>query len=182
MKDSISLSFGSSFNCYDENIKQTYTDSCAIKAQQIILNSKGIDVSESTLRDEAIDNGWYTPGYGTPVEETGNLLELHGVDVKRVHHASIRDISEEILQGHQVIVGVDSGELWNPGFEETLKDLTIGGKPDHALIVSGFVIDPLTGEENILLTDPGTGDICTEYPEDDFEDAWNDSDNFMVIS
>lgn len=182
MTDANSLSFGSSFNSYDENIKQTYPDSCAIKAQQIILNSKGIDISESTLRDEAINNGWYTPGFGTPVEETGNLLELHGVDVKRIYHASIQDISNEISQGHQVIVGVDSGELWCPGLEEDFEDLTIGGRPDHALIVSGFVINPITGEENILLTDPGTGDICTEYLESDFEDAWDDSDNFMIIS
>ena len=40
------------------------------------------------------------------------------------------------------------------------EDIIQGKSADHALIASGFAIDPFTGDKDILLTDPGTGDIC----------------------
>lgn len=175
------LSFGrGNINIFSEDVLQEYSDTCAIKAQQLILESNGIDISEHELRDEAMQNGWYAPGYGTPMEDTGNLLDAHGLEVHRQQNATMADIANELSEGHQVIVGVDSGELWNAGPDETFEDFIHGEKADHALIVSGFVLDPLTAEKNVLLTDPGTGDVCMEYPVEQFEDAWNDSGDFMV--
>jgi len=165
-----------------DEIKQQYPDTCAIKSQEIIMNSKGFDVSESELREEAMQNGWYKPGSGTPFDDTGNLLEIHGLQVRKYEHASLADIDNELSQGHNVIVGVDSGELWNPSPRETFEDIIQGKSADHALIASGFAIDPFTGDKDILLTDPGTGDICKSYSSEQFKDAWDDSDNFMVSS
>ena len=166
------------YNIYCEDVQQQYEDTCAIKSQQLILESNGIDISEQELRNEAIKYGWYAPGYGTPMEDVGNLLENHGMEVHRYMDASISDIAK----GHQVIIGVDSGELWNAGIGETFEDLILGEQADHALIVSGIIVDPFTAEQNILLTDPGTGDVCMEYPIGQFEDAWNDSNNFFIAS
>lgn len=168
------------YNVFYEDVQQQYADTCAIKSQQLILESNGFDISESELRDEAILNSWYSPGYGTPMEEVGNLLESHGMEVHRYRNASVADIAHELSQGHQVIVGVDSGELWNAGPDETFEDIIYGEQADHALLVSGIVVNPFTAEESVLLTDPGTGDVCMEYPIDQFEDAWEDSGEFMV--
>lgn len=167
-------------NSFYESVQQQYADTCAIKSQQLILESNGFDISESELRDEAIINGWYSPGYGTPMEDVGNLLENHGMEVHRYQNASVEDIAHELSQGHQVIVGVDSGELWNAGPDETFEDIFYGEQADHALLVSGFVVDPMTAETNMLLTDTGTGEMYADYPVSQFEDAWNDSGNFMV--
>ena len=173
--------FGSgNYNVFNEDIKQEYPDTCAIKSQQLILESNGIDVSESELRDEAMQNGWYAPGCGTPMENVGDILENHGMEVHRYINSSVSDIANELSQGHQVIAGVDSGELWHNGIEESFEDLIYGKQADHALIVSGIVVDPFTAEENVLLTDPGTGDVCMEYSLEQFEDAWDDSGDFMV--
>lgn len=169
-----------SYNIFNEDVLQEYDDTCAIKSQQLILESNGIDISEKELRNEAMQNGWYAPGYGTPMEDTGKLLETHGMEVHRYQNASVADLANEFAQGHQVIVGVDCGELWNAGPDETFEDFISGEQADHALIVSGIVVDPFTAEQNILLTDPGTGDVCKEYPVEQFEDAWNDSGDFMV--
>ena len=171
-----------SYNIYCEDVLQQYDDTCAIKSQQLILESNGIDISEQELRNEAMRYGWYAPGYGTPMEDVGNLLENHGMEVHRYMDASISDIAAELSKGHQVIVGVDSGELWNAGINETFEDLIFGEQADHALIVSGIVIDPFTAEQNIILTDPGTGDLCIEYPIEQFEDAWDDSGDYVIVA
>ena len=166
-----------------DDIQQKYPDTCAIKAQQIILESNDVEVSEDELVAESIENGWYAPGQGgTSPVDVGNLLENHGMTVSRFVHASIDDIATALAQGHHVIVGVDSGELWNSGTWETFEDFLNSGGADHALIVSGIQLNPLTAEREVVLTDPGTGEVARTYTIDQFLDAWSDSDNFMVIA
>ncbi|MGM9819324.1 MAG: C39 family peptidase [Candidatus Onthomorpha sp.] len=165
-----------------DDIQQSLPDDCAIKSQQIILESEGINVSEEELVKEAYDNNWYTPGGGTSPEDVGNLLESKGMTVERLSHCSISDIADELSQGHHIIVGVDSGELWEPGMFENFEDLLGWQGADHALIVSGIQLNPLTNEQEIILTDPGTGEVASTYSVEQFNDAWADSDNFMVVS
>jgi len=164
-----------------DDIQQEFPDTCAIKSQQIILESHDSNVSEQDLVEESIDKGWYVPGQGgTMPEDVGNLLEEHGMTVNHFDNATIDDIASELAKGHQVIVGVDSGELWQPGHFESLEDFFKLGGADHALIVSGIQVNPLTSEREVLLTDPGTGEVTHTYTMDQFEDAWDDSDNFMI--
>lgn len=164
-----------------DDIQQEFPDTCAIKSQQIILESHDINVSEQDLVEESIDKGWYVPGQGgTMPEDVGNLLEEHGMTVNHFDNATIDDIASELAKGHQVLVGVDSGELWQPGHFESLEDFFKLGGADHALIVSGIQVNPLTSEREVLLTDPGTGEVTHTYTMDQFEDAWDDSDNFMI--
>lgn len=169
-------------NSYNDIVQQAYDDTCAIKSQQLILNANGVDITEDQLRIEAYENGWYYPGNGTPVEYVGALIEAHGIQVERRTDATIDGLRSETAHGHNVIVGVDSGELWNKGVEETFEDIFIGPQADHALLVSGFAINPLTGTESILLTDPGTGELFADYPVEQFEDAWDDSGNYFVTT
>lgn len=162
------------------DIQQSYPDTCAIKAQQIILEQKGISLTEEQLMQEAMESGWYCPGSGTYVNDVGNLLELHGLEVERSVNASVDDIADSLAKGNSMIVGVDSGELWYPGLKEEWEDNICGQIADHALIVNGISVNPLTGEHEIMLTDPGTGDVSRSYEMDTFLDAWSDSDNFML--
>lgn len=170
-----------------EDIHQKYPDTCAIKSQQIILESVGIEISEDELLVESIEKGLYIPGQGgTSMPDVGVLLEDHGMTVSRFVNASIDDLALELAKGHHIIVGVDSGELWEPGrwesFEDYIGHLVDSGGADHALIVSGIQINPLTAEREVILTDPGTGEIAQTYTVEQFLDAWDDSANFMVIA
>lgn len=166
-----------------DDIQQKYPDTCAIKSQQIILESNDVNVTEDELVSESIENGWFTPGEGgTSPADVGNLLENHGMTVNRFTNASIDDIAVALAQGRHVIVGVDAGELWNSGTWETFEDFLHSNGADHALIVSGIQLNPLTAEREVVLTDPGTGEVARTYTLDQFLDAWSDSDNFVVIA
>lgn len=168
------------YDVASDKVQQTFDDTCAIKSQEIVMNAAGLDVAECDLRDEAIQNGWYTPGLGTPMEDVGKLMEAHGLEVQQQLHGNMVNLVSELSKGHPVIVGVDSGELWNPGFEEKIEDIFRGPCPDHALIVGGVVFNEDFSGGTVNLIDPGTGDFAVGYDIAVFEDAWNDSDNFML--
>jgi len=161
---------------------QRYPDDCAIKCQQFILQQfTGQHIEEDTLVREALDRGWYTPGGGTLPHDVGNLLELHGIHVHQYEHASIFHLALELSQGHKVIVGVDSKELWHgSSLLEELFDSLGGNTPDHAVVVSGIdTSDP--DHVRVIVSDPGTGNALGTYPLEQFLDAWRDS-NFFVVA
>ncbi len=167
---------------------QTYGDTCAIASQEFILDElTGQDFSEDELRQEAIDNGWYTPGGGTPMDCMGNLLEAHGIDVERKDSCTFEDLAEQLDQGQNVIVALDSDEIWNPeGFDtdDLLSDLVgmPGQDANHAVQVIGIDnSDP--DNPMVILNDPGhpEGQGIT-VPAEQFIDAWEDSGQYMVYT
>lgn len=163
-------------NRMPKEVKQIYDDTCAVKSQELILEDFGIHISETELAIEASQNGWFENG--TPPQFVGNLLELHGIPVSHYENANIFNLVNELAQGHKVIVGVDSGELWH---DDVLDQYFEDNRADHALIVSGInTADP--NNIKVILTDPGTGDVMKEYPMEEFVDAWQDSNCYMVAT
>lgn len=164
--------------------QQSYDDTCAVVSQEFILDElTGQDFSEDELRQEAIENGWYTPGGGTAMGDVGELLEAHGIDVERGNGFTVDDLRKQLEQGNKIIVGVDADEIWSSTPEnEWLNDYACmpGQDANHAVQVIGIDYsnpdDPM-----VILNDPGH-----EYgqgmmiPLAQFEDAWADSGNFMV--
>lgn len=193
--DAASEVFGEPGNGTDVNprleIYQGYDSTCAIRSQQIILRDYGIDMSQEDLIAFAEQNGWFSEEGGTPMGYVGYILESAGVSVHQQLDSTIYDLINELAQGHRVIVGVDSGELWadregNIGkqLQEFWEDLWEGQEgADHALIVAGVEVNPQDPSDvTVILTDPGTGDLRIEYSLDDFMDAWEDSHCFMVAT
>ena len=74
---------------------QQYSDTCAIKSQQIILQEYGINVTEDELARMALENGWYNEG-GTLPADVGNLIQAAGIPVSRVDGANIYDLAEQL--------------------------------------------------------------------------------------
>lgn len=97
------------YNVKVNDVHQYYDDTCAIKSQEILMNASGLNVTEEELRFEAIQNGWYAPSVGTPMEDVGKLMEAHGMDVQQQIHGSIFNLVSELSKGHPIIVG---GRLW----------------------------------------------------------------------
>lgn len=161
-------------------IQQNYSDTCAIKSQQLILNDFGIPVTEDQCIQYSIEHGWYAnDGTGTKFGDIGNLLNDAGVPCSQTDGANVYDLVNELAQGHKIIVGVDSGELWDNTIWDWLRDIFFGNTPDHALIVAGIdMTDP--NNPMVIITDPGNGHPAQPYPLDQFMDAWADSNCFMV--
>jgi len=156
---------------------QSYADTCAIKSQQLILNDFGIPCTEDELVQYSVEHGWYN-GNGTSLEDVGKLLEDAGISCTRQCDANVFNLVKELSQGHKVIVGVDSNELWGNRFVEWLKDFLLGETPDHALLVTGIdTTDP--NNVKVIVTDPGTGEAGKEYSLNQFMDAWSDASCYM---
>jgi len=166
---------------FDPDTYQWEKDTCAIRSQELVLRSYGIDISQEELIKEAEQNGWYVKGDGTSMEDVGNLLDLHNVPNHKVIDANVFNLVDELGQGHKVIVGVDLDELEGNSFWQSIKEFLVGRTPNHAMIVSG--IDTSDPERiKVVLTDPGTGKKLFECPYDKFLSAWNDSSCFMVAT
>lgn len=169
------------------NIQQPDDHSCALRSQQIILRDFGIDIPFKDLEKFALENTYYCED-GTPMFDIGNVLQLAGVPVHQAIGQTVYDLTNELAQGHRVIVSVDAYELWDND--------TVGGKlknwfndvfgdqgGNHALIVAGVEVNPEDPSDvKVILTDPGSGDLRIEYPMDQFLDAWSDSNCFMVAT
>lgn len=171
--------FGSPPDLAPSDVYQYYPDTCAIRSQELILKDFGINISQEELIQEAIDYGWYVPGQGTSPEDVGKLLELNGVPVKQYKNGNIFSLVNELAQGHKVIVGVDAKELWSN--QPNWLNLFGINTPNHALLVSNIdTTDP--NNITVTLTDPGTGDVAKVYSFEQFEDAWRDSNCFVVAT
>lgn len=186
---------GKSYNIYGEageNVKdpvyilQPDDHSCALRSQQIVLRDFGIDIPFEELEELALSNGVYTD-QGTYTYDIGKVLQIAGVDMHQVQGSTFLDLTNELAQGHRVIVSVDANELWYTDPASKLKnwfDDAIGKQGgNHALIVAGVAVNPQNPKDvKVILTDPGAGHLRVEYPLGQFMDAWKDSKCFMAAT
>lgn len=164
----------------NEHGQQEHSDTCAIRCQKIILDEFGQHYSEDALRDEATREHIYTEGGGTHLEDTGKLLQDHGVSCHQEMNATAYHLAQELGQGHEVIIGVDSSELWDNPVLHTIKGWLGMTGADHAVLVSGIdTSDP--DHTRVIITDPGTGHVAS-YPIEQFTEAWRASHFFMVAT
>ena len=166
---------------------QERDNTCAVAAQEFVLDDfTGIHHSEDELRQVAEEHGWYTPQGGTPVDDTGNILAYYGLDTEQQHGASFQQLETALAHGDGVIVGVESGKIWNPGFDPADSVTNYVGIPgqsaDHAVEVIGVDhSDP--AHPTVILNDSGAPDGRGErVPLATFLEAWQGSGNFLVTA
>lgn len=164
-------------NAMEMDGPQAYPDTCAIKAQELILERyTNTEISEDSLVEYAHQMGWYTPGGGTPIPHVGKLLEESGIPITQRQGANIFDIYKELAEGKQIIIGVDGSELRGENkVSEFFEEFLGGEQADHAVVVSG--INTATNE--VIITDPATG-MTNGYSFDELTEAWSDSSFFMM--
>ncbi|MFF3243948.1 C39 family peptidase [Streptomyces sp. NPDC002870] len=167
--------------------QHTGENACAIGAQGMVLTYlTGQEFSEEQLTHEAASMGWFH-GSGTAPADVGNLLEHHGLPVEHVEGASLQQLEQVVASGGAAIVGVDSSEIWTPGYDPS--DDPVGGVPgipgqnaDHAVWVTGFDhSDP--ANPMVILNDSGHPDgqgLAVTLEE--FMGAWQDSGNLLVAA
>lgn len=163
----------------DPYLWQGCDPTCAVKVQQAILRSYGIDVPTDKLVDFASANGWYNDG--TPLEAIGNIDRAFGIGVHTMTNTTVEDLCRELDAGHLVGAVVDANELWKNGIElkmEHVKDFLFHEDPNHALIINGINPEANT----ITISDSAYGDYRIEYPLDKFMNAFHDSGNFICAT
>lgn len=184
-----------SYNVYGEQsqnlidpvyIQQPDDHSCALRSQQIVLRDFGIDIPFEKLEELAKSYGVYSD-QGTYTYDIGKVLQIAGVGMHQVQGSTFYDLTNELAQGHRVIVSVDAHELWYTDPMSKLKNWfndAIGRQGgNHALIVAGVQVNPDDPNDiKVILTDPGSGHLRVEYPLDRFMDAWKDSKCFMAAT
>ncbi len=157
------------------HVQETGT-SCAVAAQEFALEQlTGRDYTETELRELAEENGWYSPEGGTSMEDVGKIMESQGLTVQSDQGNSLDDIANCLNNDGAVVVGVDVYELY--GIEH---DYGPGMGANHAVQVTGIdYSDPES--PMVILNDSSNPDGCgVMIPAEDFMNAWEDSDCFMV--
>lgn len=154
---------------------------CAVVSQEMILREYGINVNEAHLMGEAMQHGWLN-AEGTPFEDMGKLLDLHGVPCHEGQ--GIDQMLSELSQGHKLIVGVDSTILWHGDswVARELHSIFDGKAADHAIVVQGLSQDS-SGGWHVIVNDPGDPNGAGhDYPLDQFRDAWEGSDCHFIAT
>ena len=148
---------------------------CCLECEKHIMKTFNVSYDEDHLMTDAIQNGWHKDN-GTALHNIGRHLEKAGLIVTRSYYSTIQDIVNALEDNEKVIVAIDGGELLGDKVAEMKEDLIVGQIPDHTVVVlSVNAID-----KTITIYDPNSVNSEDTYPIEIFEDAWNDSKNYLV--
>lgn len=148
---------------------------CALECEEYLLKRFGVECDRAQMLKKAMQNGWQKDG-GTALHNVGRHAESYGMIATRQYKCTVADIVSALSAGEGVIVAVDGGELLGDRVTEMREDLFVGQIPDHTIVV--LRCDEEQG--TITVYDPNS--CCEEdtYPMRQFENAWNDSKNYLV--
>ena len=126
-----------------DDIQQEFPDTCAIKSQQIILESHDINVSEQDLVEESIDKGWYVPGQGgtMPEEYMGDVIG--DLNSRRGRVEGMEDIGG----GKMVKAFVPLAEMF--GYSTDLRSKT-QGRGNYSMFFDKYEPVPKNVQEKVL--------------------------------
>ena len=148
---------------------------CDFQCESYILKSKGIEAKESMLSERARQNYWLR-SEGTPLYNIGKLLESEGLLVNRCPGATMAQLTEA-LRDHAVIAVVNGDSLSDKPIDIFDDNFSMENEPNHAVVV--LKIDK--SNDKITLFNPAAGDEPKDYSLNDFENAWTESNNYMVM-
>ena len=173
--------------------QQIFEDNCAVVAESSIIHQfhPEINLDQNEMRYISEMNGWYHEGGGTSMPDIGNMMEKFGVECHTNVHATAADLAWELQQGHGIVVGVNSSELWNSGPLADLQhaickacgfDNPEDMPADHAVTVTGIdMSDP--DHPEVIINDSGVQNgAAVHYPLDKFVDAWENGNCYYVAT
>jgi uncharacterized protein YvpB len=168
---------------YSEHWFQQAVNGTCVPASvaQIVAEYSGEEIqNEDAFVEMAQENGYFLDGEienGMPIYAAAELLEQNGIPAT-VETGTMDDLATALDEGRGVMLYVDSGEYWDPEQEERdeAKGRDQGG--DHCVVISEIDYD----KGVVYLSDPGHPDgDRMEVPLDEFEQAWGEADNTMIV-
>lgn len=148
---------------------------CCLECEKHIMKLLDVEYDEDQLINDAKQNGWHKEN-GTALHNIGRHLEKAGFVVTRCYYSTIEDIVTALESNEKVIVAIDGGELLGDKTAEIKEDLLVGQIPDHTVVV----LSVNDSDKTITIYDPNSMNPEDTYPIKMFEDAWNDSKNYLV--
>ena len=148
---------------------------CSLECEKYVLSHLGIEFDQEQLLASALEKGWQK-AEGTALHNVGRHLESKGLVVTRQYKSSIDDIVNALHANEWVIVAVDGGELLGNREVEIKEDIFVGQMPDHTVVVLSCDKDNKT----VTIFDPNSANAEDIYTFEQFEEAWNDSKNYLV--
>ncbi|MCK0519750.1 C39 family peptidase [Williamsia sp. DF01-3] len=168
---------------YSEHWFQQAVNGTCVPASvaQIVAEYSGEDIqSEEAFVEMAQDNGYFLDGEienGMPIYAAADLLEQNGIPAT-VETGTMDDLATALEEGRGVMLYVDSGEYWDPEQEERDEAMGRDQGGDHCVVISEIDTD----KGVVYLSDPGHPDgDRMEVPLDEFEEAWGEADNTMIV-
>ncbi|MGD9792133.1 MAG: C39 family peptidase [Acidimicrobiia bacterium] len=138
----------------------------------VLTEITGVEVPQSELVDLANQFEMLGPD-GMSMDGGVTLLAEYGVEAE-LTTGTTDDLRTMLDNGTPVIIGLDSDDLYGQGDGPFADDFATG----HAVVITG--IDDEAGV--VYLNDPGLPDGAgVAIPIEDFEDAWVDSGNAMIV-
>lgn len=140
---------------------------CSVLCEAYVLHRRNVPFKEKEMLDLAQRNSWLTPK-GTPLHSIGKLLAHYGLMVTRKYDGTLEDIRSATALDNDILVAVDSDKLYpgRPDEEDA---------PNHAVIVLSIDDESKT----VKIFDPDES-AQTPIPITLFEQAWKESQNYMV--
>ena len=144
----------------DENL-------CSVICETYILQRRNIEFNPANLVTTARENHWLT-AEGTPLHAIGQLLVQKGLLITKKFSTTLDDLKKCLALGNEIIVAVNVQKLYveNPKIDEGV---------NHAVVVTA--IDTNAG--TITIFDPNQEKDMV-IPVTYFQNAWRDSQNYMV--
>lgn len=164
--------------------RQSETFSCGpATAAQILSDFTDTPVDERALIQQVTDNGWWVDEDGDgnidgmSIQNLSQLMANNGVP-NQVLPGTVDDLELYLSQGRSIVLFLDNENL--PGMQELDgAENSAADDPNHFVRLTG--IDTARGVA--YLSDPGRADGQTlVVPLEMLEEAWNDSNNFMVVT
>jgi hypothetical protein len=178
------IEYGDPLTDADYGREQDGTYSCAVVAQISIYESlTGEFITEADAVEYADAQGWFDPASGTFLEDTGNLLEVQGIDTYSSYNNSFADLEDALAIGDKPIVALDGNEIWYPKNDRRGNSLE-QEDAGHAVWVTGINYES-DGSIDVILNDSGIADeegIASVVDYYDFMNAWSDYDSFATIA
>ena len=157
---------------------QAEQTSCVIAIEEMIAEQLlGKDLPEGKLIEYSRKSGWYEPGRGTSLEDTGKILERLGLEVERGDNWTVSHLIEALAQGKKILCAVDGMMLLEPRLAEIP-----GRTANHAVQLVGI---DFSNPENVQVIlndtfDPNGKGV--RYDMDLFLAAWKTGGNFAVMA
>lgn len=143
---------------------------CDIECEEFVLHQFGIEITHKSLLDEAYRNCWLKDK-GMPLYNIGRLLEKNNLSVSRRYDSTIEDIKRLLCGGNQLVAVIDNALL------EGIENNSDKTSPNHAVAISSLSTDT----EEITLFNPSTEEELTTYKVTSFLQAWQQSNNYLVV-
>lgn len=140
---------------------------CSVACESYILHRHNIPHDLDELVVTARDNNWLKED-GTPLYAIGQILAMKGQLITRKYDATIDDLVRVLALDNDVIVAVDIEKLYS---EQPFIDENV----NHAVVVTAVNMEA----ETVSVFDPKKN-AEVSIPLSYFQNAWNDSHNYMV--